>query len=75
MSKLNATHRFILAMTFIVISLGLIFGAYFFEISDFLKGLLNGVCGSGIIIVLQFYFRTSSDAEKKEAIVDNKPGN
>ena len=65
MDKINALHRFILAMTFIILSLGIIFAAFFFDIDDFLKGVINGVCASGIIIVLQFYFRRASDAEKK----------
>lgn len=67
MAKLAAKHRFILAVIFMVLSFGIIIGTYFLPISEALTEFIKGVSTAGIIIILQFYFRTSSDAEKKEA--------
>ncbi len=70
MSKLNAKHRFALAVIFMFLSFGTIIATYFLPTSEALAEFMKGAGVAGIIIILQFYFRTSSSAEKKEANIN-----
>ena len=73
MSKLNAMHRFILAIVFTLFSFVIPLSVLIWGITegDMVKAVvgafLNGIIGAILKDIYQFYFRTSSQAEKKEA--------
>lgn len=72
MSRLNATHRFILAVLFTLFAFSipmfvLIWGVTEGEMVKAVIGaFLNGLIGAILKDIYQFYFRTSSEAEKKD---------
>ena len=73
MKWFNAGTRFVVAILFLVGAFVLFTSMLFegIEENDLMKSvvgaLLSGALVPGIAIILQFYFRTSSPAEKKDS--------
>jgi hypothetical protein len=82
MSKLNAWHRFAITILFIVFGFGfstflVIHGIQDNAIGEVVLGtFFDGVIAGTLKDIGQFYFRTSSKAEKKiEELKESKNGN